>query len=116
MREEVIAVFIPIVFAVVTGLVLVTVFYLRSKEKQALIDKGLSAEDMKAYFREKKDPYVLMKIGIVILFFGLGLGFGLMLEDNTTKEYWVPFSLFTFSGMGFVLANVLSMKMNKRAE
>lgn len=116
MREEVIAVFIPIVVAVVTGLVLVTAFYLRSKERQALIEKGLSAEEMKQYFTEKKDPFVMMKIGMVILFFGIGLGFGLMLEDNTTKEYWVPFFLFSFTGLGFILANLFSRKMKKQAE
>ena len=44
--EGTIAVFIPIISVIVTGLVLVTWFYFRSKEKQMMIEKGMSYEQM----------------------------------------------------------------------
>ena len=44
--EGTIAVFIPIVMFLVIGLVLVTFFYFRSREKQLMIEKGLSYEQM----------------------------------------------------------------------
>lgn len=116
MREEVVAVFIPIIITLVIGVILVVYFYLKSKEKQMLIEKGLSAEEIKKFFEEKRDGLGLMKIGIISIFFGLGLGLGLILQDATTKEYWVPFSLFVGTGIGFVIANVLSDKMKKNRQ
>ena len=34
-------------------------------------------------------------------------------EDATTKEYWVPLSIFVGTGIGFVVANLFSDKMKK---
>jgi hypothetical protein len=110
MASEVIAVFIPIVMVLVTGLVLVTYFYLRSRERQMLIDKGLSADSIKEFFESKKDPYRLLKIGVITVAFGISLGFGLYLQDVTDKDYWTPFSIFTITGLGFVVANILANK------
>jgi hypothetical protein len=114
MAHEVVAVFIPIIMTLVVGAVLIIYFYLKSKEKQMLIEKGLSAEEIKKFFEEKRDGLGLMKIGIISIFFGLGLGFGMMMEDSTAKEFWVPLALFVGTGVGFVLANVLSEKMKKK--
>jgi len=111
--ESVVAVFIPIIITLVIGLVLVTYFYFRSRERQMLIDKGLNAEQIKEFFDRKKDSFVLLKIGIIVFFFGLGLGFGMMLQDSTDKEYWVPFGLFVMTGIGFVIANLVARKMMK---
>ena len=104
-------VFIPIVFFLVIGLAFVTYFYFRSKERQMLIEKGLDAQSIKEFFESKKDPFRMLKIGIVCLTFGLGLGIGLMLEDFTSKDYWVPFSIFVVTGIGFVIANLVSNKL-----
>ncbi|MDR3609005.1 MAG: hypothetical protein P4L27_00405 [Ignavibacteriaceae bacterium] len=114
MNEEVVAVFIPIIFFIVTGLVMVTFFYFRSKEKQMLIEKGLSSEEIKTFYDKKKDPFILMKIGIICLFFGIGLGVGLMLQENTNQQFWVPFLLFVSTGLGFVLANIFGRSMLKK--
>ncbi|MBE0538142.1 MAG: hypothetical protein IH620_00395, partial [Ignavibacterium sp.] len=108
------AVFIPIIITLVIGAVLIIYFYLKSKEKQMLIEKGLSAEEIKKFFEEKRDGLWLMKIGIISIFFGLGLGIGMMLQDTTTKDYWIPFSLFVSTGIGFVIANILSDKLKKK--
>ncbi len=116
MQEDVVAVFIPIIMTLVVGAVLIIYFYLKSKEKQMLIEKGLSAEEIKKFFEEKRDGLWLMKIGIISIFFGLGLGIGMMLQDATTKDYWIPFSLFVGTGIGFVVANVLSDKMKKNRQ
>jgi uncharacterized membrane protein len=115
MDAGVIAIFVPIILFIVIGLVMVTFFYLRSKEKQMLIEKGLSSDEIKTFYdRKKSDPYILMKIGIVCIFFGLGLGFGLMLQEYTAKDFWVPFLLFVSTGIGFVLANIFGRLMSKK--
>lgn len=113
MASEVIAVFIPIIMVLVIGAVTIIYFYLKSKEKQMLIEKGLSAEEIKKFFQEKRDGFWLMKIGIISIGFGIGLGFGMFMQDATTKDYWIPLSLFIGTGIGFVVANLLSDKMKK---
>ncbi|MDR3666772.1 MAG: hypothetical protein P4L35_08015 [Ignavibacteriaceae bacterium] len=115
MDAGVIGVFVPIILILVTGLVIVTFVFFGSKEKQMLIEKGLSPDEIKTFYERKKiDPYMLMKIGIVSIFFGIGLGFGLMLQEYTTKDFWVPFLLFVSTGIGFVLANVFGRMMTKK--
>ncbi|MCZ7610501.1 MAG: hypothetical protein M5U17_10090 [Ignavibacterium sp.] len=116
MDTEVVAVFIPIIITLVIGIVIIVAFYLESKEKQMLIEKGISAEEIKKFLEKKRDGLGLMKIGIISIFFGLGLGIGMMLQDWSSKEYWIPLSLFVGTGIGFVSANVITNKMkNKNA-
>ncbi|MCG6915312.1 hypothetical protein LJE86_15490 [bacterium BMS3Abin03] len=112
--ESVIAVFIPIIFFLVVGLVLVISIFYKSKEKQMLIEKGLSAEEIKKFFEDKRDPFILLKIGIISIFFGLGLGFGMMLEKSYSGDYWLPLFLFTFTGVGFVVANLVGNMLRKK--
>jgi hypothetical protein len=112
-NADVVAVFIPMVLFLVIGLILVTYFYLRSRERQMLIDKGLDAQSIKEFFEQKKNPFLLLKIGIIVVAFGIGLGVGMILQDMTFKEYWVPFSLFTVTGFGFIIANVAARRAER---
>lgn len=111
--EEIVAVFIPIVMFLVIGLIWVTFIYFKSRERQMLIDKGLSAEEIKEFFQQKKDPFILMKIGIISIFFGIGVGLGMMLKDFSGKEYWIVLLLFIFTGIGFVIANLYGNKLRR---
>lgn len=104
-------VFIPIVLFLVIGLVLVTFFYFRSKEKQMMIDKGLSYEQMMEILKMKTDHLIMLKFGIVIIFFGLGLGLGFLFKGWTYDEEWMAFSLITMTGIGFVAAYFIARKM-----
>jgi len=113
MAEEVVAVFIPIVMFVIIGLIWVTAIYYRSRERQMLIEKGLSAEDMKKFFEQKRDPFWLMKIGIICIFFGIGLGIGLMSGAEETREIVTPTTIFIFTGIGFVIANIYGNKLRR---
>ena len=54
------------------------------------------------------------KIGIITIAFGLGLGFGIMMEVDYSGGYWVPLFLFTGTGIGFVVANIISRKLEKK--
>ena len=111
--EGVIAVFIPIVMFLIIGLVTVTYIYYKSREKQLLIEKGLSAEDIKKFFESKRDPFLLLKIGIISIFFGIGLGIGMMSGGEETREIVTPTSIFVFTGLGFVIANLMGNKLRK---
>jgi uncharacterized membrane-anchored protein YhcB (DUF1043 family) len=111
---EVIAVFIPIIITLVVGIVIVVHIYLQSREKQILIEKGLSTDEIKKFLEQKRDGLSLLKIGIISIAFGIGLGFGMFMEDTTSKEYWIPLSLFIGTGIGFVVANVMTDKIKKK--
>jgi ABC-type uncharacterized transport system permease subunit len=113
MHEEVVAVFIPIVMFLIIGLIWVTAIYYRSRERQMLIEKGSSAEDMKKFFEQKKDPFWLMKVGIICIFFGIGLGIGLMSGGEETREVVTPTTIFVFTGLGFVIANIYGNKLRR---
>jgi len=113
MHEEVVAVFIPIVMFLIIGLIWVTSIYYKSRERQMLIEKGLSAEDMKKFFEQKRDPFWLMKVGIICIFFGIGLGIGLMSGAEETREVVTPTSIFIFTGIGFVISNIYGNKMRR---
>ncbi len=114
--EGTVAVFIPIVMLLIIGLIAVSAIYYRSRERQMLIDKGLSAEDMKKFFEQKRDPFWLMKVGIICIFFGIGLGIGLMSGGEETREVVTPTSIFIFTGLGFVIANVYGNKLKRNYE
>ncbi len=114
MNENVVAVFIPIVGTLVIGIILVSYFFFRSRERQMLIEKGMDAQSIKDFFEGKKDPFRMLKIGIVTICFGLGLGFGIMLNQETHQDHWVPLFLFTVTGIGFVVANLVSRKLDKK--
>ena len=111
-----VAIFVPVTFMLVTGLVLVTYFYFKSREKTMMIEKGLSYEQMMEFFKTKKDPYTMLKIGIVIFFFGFGLGLGIIIENNFVEDEgtWIPLLLFTFTGAGFVTAFFTARKMEEK--
>jgi Domain of unknown function (DUF6249) len=111
--EGIIALFIPIIMFLIVGLIVMTAIYYRSRERQMLIDKGLSAEDIKKFFEQKKDPFWLMKVGIICIFFGIGLGIGLMSGAEETREVVTPTTIFVFTGIGFVLANIYGNKMRR---
>ncbi|MBU0560516.1 MAG: hypothetical protein KJ799_10360 [Bacteroidetes bacterium] len=102
---------IPIISVLVTGFVFVTWIYFKSKEKQMMIERGMSYGEMMEFLKSKKSPYTLLKIGIVVFFFGLGLGIGLLIEVATEVDEWIPFLLFTLTGIGFALAALVTKRL-----
>ncbi len=111
--EGTIALFIPIITVLVIGLVIIMYFYFRSREKQLMIEKGLSYEQMIELMRYQKHGHGLLKAGIILIFFGIGLGSGMLLENATYSEEWVPFMIFVMTGLGFVVAYIAGRKYEK---
>src|SRR3989339_422274 len=110
MNEGMLALLIPIIGIVAGSLIAVSAIYYKSRERQTLIEKGLSPEAIKEFFEAKKDPNRLLKYGLIIFAFGLGLGIGLVMEDYTSKEYWIPLLMFTFTGLGFIASGIVARK------
>ncbi len=78
-----------------------------------IIERGLSNEEMITFYKARRNPFTMLKIGIVTIFFGFGLGFGMMLDNYTNEDFWIAFLLFTFSGLGFVISFLVSRKMGE---
>ncbi|HEX3074456.1 MAG TPA: DUF6249 domain-containing protein [Ignavibacteriales bacterium] len=112
---------VPIILFLTTGLVIISFFYLRMRERQALIEKGLSAEQIQAMYVKKPglQGYTLIKIGIVLVFFGIGLGVGSLFgnyEDNWNDDragVLMATSIFVFTGIGFIVANLVGKKLER---
>lgn len=102
---------VGIVFFLIVGLVSVTFIYFRSKEKQMMIEKGLSYEQMVELLKTKRDPFLLLKLGLLTLFVGFGLGLGFLFNNLTSYEEWIPFWIVTMTGLGFVAGFIVSRKM-----
>jgi hypothetical protein len=118
---------VGMIFFLVTGIVLVSFIFFRSREKQMMIEKGLSYEQMVELLRTKRDPYIMLKLGILTLFVGLGLGIGFLFEymtryavysdgritDYEFNDQWMAFWIVVMTGLGFVSAFFVARKLKK---
>jgi len=121
---------VGMILFLVTGIVLVSFIFFRSKEKQLMIEKGLSHEQMIELLKSKRDPYNMLKLGIITVFVGLGLGIGFLFEyltryavtsgdhfvDYETNEQWMAFWIVLMTGLGFVSAFLITRKLKKGAQ
>ena len=105
---------IPIIMFLVFGTIVITLIYFRSREKQMVIERGLDVEVIKEIFKRKENPYALLKAGIILLFFGLGLGVGLLMNVFTGVEEWIPFLIFVGAGIGFIVAFYAGKKAEEK--
>ena len=105
-----------ILITLIIGLVIATYVYFRSREKQMMIEKGLTAEQMAELFKSKRNPYTWLKLGIIIIGTGLGVGFGVLTENWGMNEGFIPLFVITFIGLGFVGAFFISRRFEKEDE
>ncbi len=105
---------IPIIMFLVFGAVLVTWMFFRSREKQMVIERGLDVDVIKEIFKKKDNPYGLLKAGIIILFFGLGLGIGLLIDVFTNVTEAIPFLIIVGFGLGFIIAHYTVKKAEEK--
>ena len=129
---EVIAVFIPIIITMVVGLVITLAIYFKSKEKQMMIEKGLSTEQMFELLhsreKERKNGYYMLKGGIILVFLVAGGIIGNMI-DRAWFNYWETYESgryyhndpvygvwLTFLGLGIgaIVAHFISKKMEAK--
>jgi len=122
---------IPIVMFLVIGLVCSLYFYFRSKDRQLIIEKGMSPEIVNNMFKYRWNPYIWLKVGLVVAFGSLGVLLGNYLMWQFPHHYWdsdlnravadanesmMVFSIFFMIGLGFIAAFFLSRKLEREEE
>jgi len=98
-----------IVFSI--GLPILLVFwivYTKHRERMRLIEKGLTPDEVKNYFRESerhpKNPFRALKWGILLSFLGMGILTAAILEEKFSLHDGITFGVvLVFTGLGFLL-------------
>lgn len=116
LAQEIMGPLTGITITLITGLVIATYFYFRSRERQMMIEKGLSPEQITELFRSKRNPYTWLKLGIITIGAGLGIGLGVMAEKANMNDGLIPLSIITLTGLGFVAAFFVARKFEKEDE
>jgi hypothetical protein len=116
--------FIPLVAIVFTfgipGILIFYWIYIKHKERTKLMDMGLSPQEARDYFREQekkpKNPLSTLKWGILFAMVGIGLFFGIMLDEAGFKDELTGVMVLLFGGLGFIIYYVIAVKKMKKDE
>ncbi len=116
--------FIPIIAIIFTfgipGALIFWYLYIKHKERTKLMDMGLTPQEARDYFREKerrpKNPLSSLKWGILLSMVGIGLFFGILLDEAGYKDSLSGVMVLLFGGLGFIIYYfVASSKIKKDA-
>ena len=115
---------IPMVAIVFTfgipGVIIFWWLYTKHRERMRLIEKGLTPEEVKAYFTETnnkpRNPYSSLKWGILLTFLGIGIFLANLFEGIYDLEEGVMMGIIVLSaGIGFlVYYGVVSSKLKNQ--
>ncbi len=110
-------VLIPIIGVIATAVVFISYFTSRNRERMAMIEKGLTSEEIKAmYARDvKRDPLQSLKWGLLFLLAGIAIMLGNFLHDYYGVDGGVVFGMvILFAGIGLVaFYAIAAKKMNQ---
>jgi hypothetical protein len=109
-------VLIPLAFFVFLGGVLIVHLTSRHKERMAMVEKGMSSEDIKAlYVRQvSSNPLASLKWGILLVFAGAALLLGQYLTSQYHLEEEVLAGiLILFVGVGLLLFHSIAAKKSQ---
>ncbi len=116
---------IPMVAIIFTfgipGVIMFWWLYTKHRERMRLIEKGLTPDEVKAYFADTntkpRNPYSSLKWGILLSFLGAGIFLANLLEGLYEIEDGVNAGIIVFSvGLGFlVYYAVVSSKMKNQS-
>jgi|WetSurMetagenome_2_1015567.scaffolds.fasta_scaffold44783_3 hypothetical protein len=95
----------------IPGIIIFWVFYAKHRERMRLIDKGLTPDEVKNYFKAEfkerdkrpRNPYGALKWGILLLFLGIGFVAAKVLEQKFDFDDGITFGVvLLFIGAGFL--------------
>lgn len=102
-------IFVPLAFFLAIFAILYVYWTTRTKERLALIEKGLDANIFK---KDKCSKYVLLKWGIFTLSLGVGV-LAANLISSVINEVAAYFTMILLcGGIGLIIANVIANKLS----
>lgn len=106
---------IPIVMFIVTGAVIITFLFFRSREREMILAKDYTAEELMLLLNPgSKKKGVLVVLGILTASFGLGMLTGTIVKNLTGESDYIPFLMFIFVGIGLIASFYVREKLNKK--
>ncbi len=105
----------------IPGIIIFFVIYSKHREKMRLIEKGLTPEEAKLYFKDYKQktmyPYSALKWGILLSFLGAGIAIANILETQYDFDDGITFGIVLLSlGLGALLYYlILSIKLKSNS-
>lgn len=106
---------IPIVMFIVTGAVLITFLFFRSREREMILAKDYSAEELMLLLNPgSKKKGVLVVLGILTTSFGFGMLAGTLVSTATGQNEYTPFIMFISVGLGLIASFYVREKLNKK--
>ena len=109
-------VLIPIISVIATAVVFISYFTSRNRERMAMIEKGLSSEEIKAlYARDvKRDPLQSLKWGLLFVLAGMSIMLGNFLHVQYSVDGGAIVGLVClFVGIGLVAFYAIAVKKLK---
>jgi hypothetical protein len=102
-------IFVPLAFFLATFAILYVYWSTRTKERLALIDKGLDV----SIFKNACTKYNLLKWGIFLISLGVGVlaAYALAQVMNEVAAYFAMILL--VGGVGLIVANLITNKLEK---
>ena len=104
----------------IPGVIIFYSIYLKHKERTKLMDMGLTPQEARDYFREQekkpKNPLATLKWGILFAMVGIGLFFGILLEEAGFKDELTGVMVLLFGGLGFIVYYLIAAKKLKKEE
>lgn len=102
-------IFVPLAFFLALFAILYVYWTTRTKERLALIEKGL---DKSIFKKDKCSKFVLMKWGIFLLSLGIGV-LTATLVSSVINEVAAYFTMILLcGGLGLIVANIVSNKLS----
>jgi Na+/melibiose symporter-like transporter len=106
---------IPIVMFIVSGAVVISYIFFRSRERELILSKDYTAEEMVSLLNPSgKKKGVLVVLGILTTTFGLGMLIGTLVDKATGENDYIPFIMFIFVGLGLIISFYVREKLNKK--
>jgi len=111
-----IAILIPIILIVITGIVIFYYIKTRHEERMVILDKGADKDQLEYLFRETKrerNPLSIIKYGLILVSIGLAIIGGTYIDQPHDEEMMAAF-MFVFPGISLIFFYFISRKLEKK--
>ncbi len=115
MDVDIVGLFVPIILFISIAVVLIFFIRARLSERKAIIEKGMSGEDLKIFLNQRKwkiSPYTTAKLAVIAMGIGLALLIGSFIDSPIQEQLTLGLALL-FPGIGLFFLYMHMIKNKK---